>query len=98
MRASVTSTNFSALFLSEVEEVARKLDASAIEEIAARLRSVRENAGRLFILGVGGSAANASHAVNDFRKIVGFESMMRAGQRYLRRGCESADCNRAMPF
>jgi D-sedoheptulose 7-phosphate isomerase len=74
MRASVTSTNFSALFLSEVEQVARTLDASAIEEIAARLWSVRENAGRLFILGVGGSAANASHAVNDFRKIVGVEA------------------------
>ena len=69
MRASVTSTNFSALFLSEVEQVARKL-----EEIAARLWSVRENAGRVFILGVGGSAANASHAVNDFRKIVGVEA------------------------
>src|SRR5215469_13907524 len=74
MRASITSANFSALFLSEVEQVARKLDTSAIEEIAARLWSVRENAGRLFILGVGGSAANASHAVNDFRKIVGVEA------------------------
>ena len=74
MRVSVTAANFSALFLSEVEQVARKLDASAIEEIAARLWNVRENAGRLFILGVGGSAANASHAVNDFRKIVGVEA------------------------
>ena len=71
---SVTSTNCSALFLSEVEQVTRKLDTSAIEEIAARLWSVRENAGRVFILGVGGSAANASYAVNDFRKIVGVEA------------------------
>src|SRR5215469_11368192 len=74
MRVSVTAANFSALFLSEVEQVTRKLDALAIEEMAARLWSVRENAGRLFILGVGGSAANASHAVNDFRKIVGVEA------------------------
>ena len=74
MRVSVTAANFSALFLSEVEQVTRKLDALAIEELAARLWSVRENAGRLFILGVGGSAANASHAVNDFRKIVGVEA------------------------
>ena len=74
MRVSVTAANFSALFLSEVEQVTRKLDALAIEEMAARLWSVRENAGRLFILGVGGSAANASHAVNDFRKIAGIEA------------------------
>ena len=74
MRVSVTAANFSALFLSEVEQVTRKLDPLAIEEMAARLWSVRENAGRLFILGVGGSAANASHAVNDFRKIVGVEA------------------------
>ena len=74
MRVSVTAANFSALFLSEVEQVTRKLDTLAIEEMAARLWSVRENAGRLFILGVGGSAGNASHAVNDFRKIVGVEA------------------------
>lgn len=71
---SDTSTNFSALFLAEVEQVARRLDAAAIEKMAAVLSSVRENAGRLFILGVGGSAGNASHAVNDFRKLVGIET------------------------
>jgi len=74
LRASDTSTNFSALFLAEVEQVARKLDAAAIEKMAERLSSVRESSGRLFILGVGGSAGNASHAVNDFRKIVGMEA------------------------
>ena len=74
LRASDTSTNFSALFLAEVEQVARKLDAAAIEKMAERLSSVRESSGRLFILGVGGSAGNASHAVNDFRKICGLEA------------------------
>jgi D-sedoheptulose 7-phosphate isomerase len=68
------ATNFSVQFLAEVEQVARKLDAEAIEHMALRLLSVRERGGRLFILGVGGSAGNASHAVNDFRKIVGIEA------------------------
>jgi D-sedoheptulose 7-phosphate isomerase len=49
------------------------LDVTAIEKVVDELASVRERGGRLFILGVGGSAANASHAVNDFRKICGFE-------------------------
>jgi D-sedoheptulose 7-phosphate isomerase len=71
---SDTSSNFSALFLTEVEQVARKLDTAAIEKMAERLSSVRQKSGRLFILGVGGSAGNASHAVNDFRKIVGIEA------------------------
>ena len=61
-------------FLFEVEEIARRLDDGAIEKTAALLAAVRERSGRLFILGVGGSAANASHAVNDFRKIVGIET------------------------
>jgi len=50
------------------------LDTGAIEKCADELARVRERGGRLFILGVGGSAANASHAVNDFRKICGFEA------------------------
>jgi D-sedoheptulose 7-phosphate isomerase len=66
--------NFSARFLAEVEEVARLLDATTIERMASLLVSVRERSGRLFILGVGGSAGNASHAVNDFRKLVGIET------------------------
>lgn len=66
--------NFSEEFLAEVQEVARQLDIDALEHMAALLAKIREDNGRLFILGVGGSAANASHAVNDFRKIAGFET------------------------
>ena len=60
-------------FLEEVQEVTRKLDASAIDAVVEQLLAIRERGGRLFILGVGGSAGNASHAVNDFRKICGLE-------------------------
>lgn len=66
--------DFSTLFLAEVGEVAKRLDAATIERAALLLSRVREGGGRLFILGVGGSAGNASHAVNDFRKIVGIEA------------------------
>jgi D-sedoheptulose 7-phosphate isomerase len=65
---------FADLYLREVEDVARGLDRGAIERAAAILADVRSGGGRLFILGVGGSAGNASHAVNDFRKIVGIEA------------------------
>ncbi|HEX3549028.1 MAG TPA: SIS domain-containing protein [Candidatus Elarobacter sp.] len=51
-----------------------RLDGDAIEAVVAQLAAVRARGGRLFVLGVGGSAANASHAVNDFRKICGFEA------------------------
>lgn len=61
-------------YLTEAVEVIRRLDVSAIERTVDILAGVRERAGRLFILGVGGSAANASHAVNDFRKIAGLET------------------------
>lgn len=64
---------FATQFLEEVQEVTRRLDAHAVERVVEELARVRERGGRLFILGVGGSAANASHAVNDFRKICGFE-------------------------
>lgn len=66
--------SFAAEYLDEVIEVTRRLDRDAIEAAVAILASAREAGGRLFILGVGGSAANASHAVNDFRKIVGIET------------------------
>jgi D-sedoheptulose 7-phosphate isomerase len=66
--------SFSQDFLAEVREVARQLDTDSIERTAALLAKIRDEGGRLFILGVGGSAANASHAVNDFRKIVGLET------------------------
>jgi D-sedoheptulose 7-phosphate isomerase len=69
-----TPISFSALFLAEVQEVARRLDATTIERMASLLARVRERSGRVFILGVGGSAGNASHAVNDFRKLAGIET------------------------
>jgi D-sedoheptulose 7-phosphate isomerase len=61
-------------YLEETQKVTSQLNAEAIEKIVDELSAVRERGGRLFILGVGGSAANASHAVNDFRKICGFEA------------------------
>ena len=69
-----TTISFSALFLAEVEKVARQLDPATIERMALLLANVRERSGRVFILGVGGSAGNASHAVNDFRKLAGIET------------------------
>jgi D-sedoheptulose 7-phosphate isomerase len=65
---------FSEEFLAEVQQIARQLDVSAIESLATLLAKIRDSGGRLFVLGVGGSAANASHAVNDFRKIAGMEA------------------------
>jgi len=66
--------SFAQQFLDEVQQVTNQLDADAIEKAVEELARVRARGGRLFILGVGGSAANASHAVNDFRKICGFEA------------------------
>jgi D-sedoheptulose 7-phosphate isomerase len=66
--------SFTHQFLAEVKEVTSKLDCESIERMAALLAAIRDGGGRLFILGVGGSAANASHAVNDFRKLVGLEA------------------------
>ena len=65
--------SFARQFLEEVQQVTSRLDADAIEKAVDEIARVRERGGRLFILGVGGSAANASHAVNDFRKICGIE-------------------------
>ena len=64
---------FSKKFLTEVKQVADQLDTDSIERVVDELVAIRARRGRLFILGVGGSAANASHAANDFRKICGFE-------------------------
>ena len=61
-------------YLEETLKVVAGLHPAAIEKMVDELARVRERGGRLFILGVGGSAANASHAVNDFRKICGFEA------------------------
>src|SRR4030043_1073354 len=66
--------NFTESFISEAGEILNKLDVSSIEATVDVLVQTREQGGRLFVLGVGGSAANASHAVNDFRKIVGIET------------------------
>ena len=66
--------SFTKQFLAEVQQVTAQLNESAIEKCADELAAIRERGGRLFILGVGGSAGNASHAVNDFRKICGFEA------------------------
>jgi D-sedoheptulose 7-phosphate isomerase len=60
--------------LAEVKQIVERLDADAVERVAEVLDGRRARGGRLFFLGVGGSAANASHAVNDFRKIAGFEA------------------------
>ena len=66
--------NFTAQFLEETRQVAGAVDQSSIERAVAILAAVKQTGGRLFILGVGGSAANASHAVNDFRKLAGIEA------------------------
>ena len=66
--------SFTKQFLAEVQQVTAQLDEAAIEKCADELAAIRERGGRLFILGVGGSAGNAGHAVNDFRKICGFEA------------------------
>jgi len=60
--------------LAEVGEIVRRLDAAAVERVADVLAATRARGGRLFFLGVGGSAGNCSHAVNDFRKLAGFEA------------------------
>src|SRR5438045_9345612 len=61
-------------FLADASKILARLDPHAIEKLAGLLVSVRSRGGRLFFLGVGGSAANASHAVNDFRKIAQIEA------------------------
>ena len=65
---------FTETFITEASKVLKELDNTAIEKMVNVLAQTREGGGRLFILGVGGSAANASHAVNDFRKIAGIET------------------------
>ena len=66
--------SYSAQHLAETRSIVEQLDPVLLEKVVEGLASVRDRGGRLFILGVGGSAANASHAVNDFRKICGFEA------------------------
>jgi D-sedoheptulose 7-phosphate isomerase len=74
MNGMPDGNTFAKEFLAEAVQVISQLDGASIERAAALLASTRAAGGRLFILGVGGSAANASHAVNDFRKIAGIEA------------------------
>jgi D-sedoheptulose 7-phosphate isomerase len=67
-------SSYSAQHLAETAEIVTRLDPGKLEIMVEHLVRLRERGGRLFFLGVGGSAANASHAVNDFRKIAGIEA------------------------
>jgi len=67
-------SSYSVQHLQETAEIVSKIDPDDCERCVAELVAARDRGGRLFILGVGGSAANASHAVNDFRKIAGLEA------------------------
>jgi D-sedoheptulose 7-phosphate isomerase len=66
--------NFTQQYLAEASQIVLQLDTDAVDRVVALLAETKARGGRLFILGVGGSAANASHAVNDFRKLVGLEA------------------------
>jgi len=66
--------SYAAQHMKEAFEIIQKMDVAAIEKVADLLATVKTDGGRIFFLGVGGSAGNCSHAVNDFRKIVGIES------------------------
>src|SRR6201997_3814538 len=65
---------YTTTYLAEAAQILARLEPAPIDRMVSLLVGVRNRGGRLFFLGVGGSAANASHAVNDFRKIAGFES------------------------
>ena len=65
--------NYAQQHLKEAAEIVQKMDVAAIETMADLLAGIKQKGGRLFFIGVGGSAGNCSHAVNDFRKIVGIE-------------------------
>ena len=69
-----TTMAYISQYVREAKKILDTLNTVEIEKMIGLLLSVRQNGGRLFVLGVGGSAANASHAVNDFRKIAGFEA------------------------
>jgi D-sedoheptulose 7-phosphate isomerase len=67
-------STFAHLYLEETRRLVERLDAAAMERMAEGLAAVRDGGGRLFLLGVGGSAGHAGHAVNDFRKLCAFEA------------------------
>src|SRR6266498_2407073 len=66
--------SYTTQYIAEAQQILARLDIAAIDRMVALLQALRERQGRLFFLGVGGSAANASHAVNDFRKIAQIEA------------------------
>ncbi len=70
----MSSSDHSAVYLAAAADLANAIDPASVDEMAHGLAAVRERGGRLFILGVGGGAGHASHAVNDFRKLCGLES------------------------
>jgi D-sedoheptulose 7-phosphate isomerase len=67
-------TTFTETYLAEAQRIVGAIDASGVEALARDLAALRERGGRLFVLGVGGSAGHAGHAVNDFRKLCGIEA------------------------
>jgi D-sedoheptulose 7-phosphate isomerase len=73
-RPRIEDGDFVRTYVEETVRIARSIDGEAVCRAIGLLRSLRESRGRLFVLGVGGSAGNASHAVNDFRKIAGIEA------------------------
>jgi D-sedoheptulose 7-phosphate isomerase len=73
-RPARMSTSFAEQYFAEARAVAEGIDCAAVERMALALAALRDAGGRLFLIGVGGSAANCSHAVNDFRKLCGVEA------------------------
>lgn len=69
-----STADYAKTYLREAREIIDRIDTRQVERLVSLLRTVRRQKGRLFFLGVGGGAAHASHAVNDFRKICGFEA------------------------
>jgi D-sedoheptulose 7-phosphate isomerase len=69
----VPASNYTAAYLAEVRELAARIDPTLVDRMIGLLLEIRTRGGRVFFLGVGGGAGNASHAVNDFRKIAGIE-------------------------
>jgi D-sedoheptulose 7-phosphate isomerase len=74
MHDDTRNSNHSVTYMAAAADLARAIDASRLDAIARGLAAVRERGGRLFVLGVGGGAGHASHAVNDFRKLCAIES------------------------
>jgi D-sedoheptulose 7-phosphate isomerase len=73
-RKFLNSMSYASTYFKESVDICQRIDTDKIDAMAVKLASVREAGGRLFFLGVGGSAANCAHAVNDFRKLCGIET------------------------